>query len=239
MTTQSVQTVCVIGYQGKMGQLAVEMLERSSTFALKGVVGRGDDLAQVLQECNPDIVLDLSDCNAVLANVSMALKMGLCVVVGASGLTSEHYPLLEKLCKEHGSACLIVPNFSLAACCLLRMAQQVAPYFKDCSVLDLHHAAKKDAPSGTAYHCARLVQEAKRHSEQSVGDEACFPEIHSVRSDGYLASHELLLANNYETLRIVQNTTDRAAYEPGMLFALKAVVDLTGVHVGLETLLQL
>jgi 4-hydroxy-tetrahydrodipicolinate reductase len=91
-------------------------------------------------------------------------------------------------------------------------------------IIELHHAAKLDAPSGTAARTAELME----------GDVP----IHSVRLPGIVADQEVILGDVAQTLTIRHATTDRTSFMPGVLLAVRRVAELPeSPTVGLERLL--
>jgi 4-hydroxy-tetrahydrodipicolinate reductase len=117
-------------------------------------------------------------------------------------------------------------------------------------VIELHHDRKADAPSGTALATAAAMRAAGGRQERAVesaelvegarGADAGGVRVHAVRLPGLLAHQEVLLGSEGEVLTIRHDTTDRAAFMPGVLLAVRAVSGLTRpVTVGLEGLLGL
>ncbi len=141
--------------------------------------------------------------------------------------------------------CLVVPNFSLGAVLLMSLVERVAPYFTAGEIVEMHHDRKADAPSGTALAtAARMKPSGERavESQESVpgarGAEVGGVWVHSVRLPGLLAHQEVLLGNPGEVLSIRHDTTDRSAFVPGILLAIRSVEKVEpGVSIGLEGLL--
>jgi 4-hydroxy-tetrahydrodipicolinate reductase len=107
---------------------------------------------------------------------------------------------------------------------MMRFAAQAAEHLEKAEIVELHHAAKLDAPSGTA----------KLTAERMGGDVP----IHSVRLPGLLAHQEVLLGGPGQVLTIRHDATSREAYTPGVLLALEKLASLpAGVTVGLDALL--
>jgi 4-hydroxy-tetrahydrodipicolinate reductase len=107
---------------------------------------------------------------------------------------------------------------------MMRLSEEAAQYFPHVEIVELHNAAKRDAPSGTAKATAARIG----------GDVP----IHSVRLPGLVAHQEVLLGGTGETLTIRHDTYTRDAFAPGVLLALERLPTLAaGLTVGLETLL--
>ena len=128
----------------------------------------------------------------------------------------------------------------------MRFAAEAAPHFPAAEVIELHHDRKADAPSGTAIAtAARIAAAAEQHrtvesSELVAGARGADVEgvpVHAVRLPGLVAHQEVILGGTGETLTIRHDTTDRAAFVPGVLLGIRKVADLPGVTVGLDALL--
>jgi 4-hydroxy-tetrahydrodipicolinate reductase len=130
---------------------------------------------------------------------------------------------------------------------MMWVAEKIAPYFTAAEVIELHHDRKADAPSGTALTTAERMHPAGFRAVESTelragarGAEVDGVWIHSIRLPGLLAHQEILLGNQGEVLTIRHDTTDRTAFVPGILIAIRLVGGLPpGVTVGLEPLLGL
>ena len=133
----------------------------------------------------------------------------------------------------------------------MRFAEMAAPYFAASEVIELHHDRKADAPSGTALAtAARMSAAAEGRQDRAVESEELAPgargadaagvRVHAIRLPGLLAHQEVLLGSPGETLTIRHDTSDRVAFMPGVLLAIRGVAGLQDpVTVGLEGLLGL
>jgi len=146
-----------------------------------------------------------------------------------------------------------VPNFSVGAVLMMRFAEQAARFFESAEVIELHHPAKADAPSGTASRTASLIGAARAAAGLGPSPDATVSEVagargaaldgvrvHSVRLAGLVAHQEVLLGGHGEILTIRHDSLDRASFMPGVLLAVRGVASLPpGLTVGLEGLLGL
>jgi len=198
---------------------------------------------------NADAVVEFTQPDVVMHNLGTWRKMGLHAVVGTSGFDAGR---LEELASVWGSGppnCLIVPNFSIGAVVMMRLAEIAASHFAAAEIIELHHDRKADAPSGTAIATAgrigaaaaqhRAVESAELIPGARGADVAGVP-VHAVRLPGLVAHQEVLFGGIGETLTIRHDTTDRSAFMPGVLAAVRAVAGLDlPVTVGLEEILNL
>jgi 4-hydroxy-tetrahydrodipicolinate reductase len=208
-----------------MGATVCEAVEGADDMML---VGRADPaldrtLEQVLAEDEPDVVVDFTQPDTALPNAMSCLDAGVHVVIGTTGFDPE--PLLGAT----GANVLIAPNFAIGAVLMMRFAAEAAPHMARAEIVELHHPAKLDAPSGTATRTAKIMAEA------SGGEE---PPIHSVRLPGLVANQEVILGDVGQTLTIRHETTGRDSFMPGVLLAVRRVGTLeSSPTIGLEQLL--
>jgi 4-hydroxy-tetrahydrodipicolinate reductase len=147
---------------------------------------------------------------------------------------------------------LVAPNFGIGAVLSMQFARQAARFFESVEVIELHHAGKVDAPSGTAVHTAALIAEARAEAGTGPLPDATTSElpgargadvdgirVHSVRLPGLVAHQEVVLGTTGETLTIRHDSFDRASFMPGVLMAVRAVRERPGLTVGLDALLDL
>jgi 4-hydroxy-tetrahydrodipicolinate reductase len=211
------------------------------------------DLGRALQESRPDCLVDFSVPDAVADNITAALASGVDCVVGTSGLSGERLQELATLAPE-GCALFSAANFTIGAVLLMRFAAQAAPYFADVEIIEYHHNRKADAPSATAIATAERVAHARRQAgvvslapttsselfgyQGARGALAEGIPLHSVRSDAFMASQEVICGGPGQKLVLRHDSQDRSSYMPGVLLAIRKVGGLSGLVCGLETLLD-
>jgi 4-hydroxy-tetrahydrodipicolinate reductase len=224
--------VAVAGAHGKMGRVAITALKATDGVEYAGGFARTaspsdevvSDLDTLLTK-KPDVLLDLTTRPASVKISMLALTHGIRPVVGASGWTQEERAALDGLARERGLGALLVPNFSLGAVLMMRFAEEAAKLFPSVSIVEMHHQDKKDAPSGTARTTAERMAAASGNP---------LVPIHSVRMQGLLAHQEVLFGGNGELLTIRHDSLARESFVPGMMAAVKAVMGMTGLVVGLD-----
>jgi 4-hydroxy-tetrahydrodipicolinate reductase len=179
-----------------------------------------------LWQCNPGVLLDLTTQPASYEISRAAVERRVPTVVGASGWTDEQRASLATIAAQRNVGVLLVPNFSVGAMLMMRFAQEAAQFFGDAEIVEIHHPAKKDKPSGTARETARRIEAAKGNA----------PTIHSIRLTGSLAHQEVVFGGPGERLTIRHDSLSRESFVDGMMRAVHAVVHLRGLSVGLESL---
>ncbi|HEY6962878.1 MAG TPA: dihydrodipicolinate reductase C-terminal domain-containing protein [Gaiellaceae bacterium] len=195
---------------------------------LNGRTGKvGGVLAAGLEAAGHTLVSDLGDADAmvdftvpdaVAANVRAAVATGVPSVVGTTGWDPQEFAAAPV-------TVFYAPNFAIGAVLMMRFAAEAAKHMESAEIVELHHPAKLDAPSGTA----------KLTAEQMGGDVP----IHSVRLPGLNAHQEVILGGAGQTLTIRHDALSREAYTPGVLLALEKLSTLPpGLTVGLDALLR-
>ncbi|WP_303967193.1 4-hydroxy-tetrahydrodipicolinate reductase [Sporosarcina ureae] len=226
-----------------------EYLHNGSVTDTKDGIPIYTSLAALHAAHHPDVLLDVTDPDAVFANASEALSLGMDVVIGTSGLTAEMLKDLENLSNEQQKSCIIAPNFSIGAVLMMKFAQQAARYLGDVEILEMHHDRKLDAPSGTAVKTAEMIREVRAahiqgHPEEQEtlkgarGADVEGMKIHSIRLPGLLAHQEVLLGGEGELLKIRHDSFDRKSFMPGILLAIRESVSTPRFVYGLEKIID-
>jgi 4-hydroxy-tetrahydrodipicolinate reductase len=243
--------VGVLGAKGRMGSTVSGAVEAAPDMEVAAQVDVGDPL-DLLDGC--DVVVDFTHPAAVMDNLRWCLGRGLTVVVGTSGFDEGRLAQVSAMLAGHGDQrVLVVPNFSVGAVLMMRFAAQAAPFFESAEVIELHHAGKADAPSGTSSRTATMIGEARSAAglgpspdatvtaaEGARGTEIDGVHVHSVRLAGLVAHQEVLLGGHGEVLTLRHDSLDRASFMPGVLVAIRGAAGLApGLTVGLDGLLGL
>lgn len=211
--------VVLFGAAGKVGSVLAPRLRDA-----------GHDVTPVERDGDPelaghDAAIDFTRPDAARGNVERALAAGVPCVVGTTGLGDDDLGALAGLARERGLACLVAPNFAVGAVLMMRFAAEAARSLPRAEIVELHHEAKLDAPSGTAKATAAAMGGGVP--------------IHSVRLPGLVAHHEVLLGGDGQLLTIRHDTLSREAFVPGVLLALERLGTLPpGVTVGLDAVLE-
>ncbi len=221
--------VAVAGAAGRMGQTVCEAVESAEDMEL---VGRADPLLETqLADVLPDaqVVVDFTRPDTALENALQAVRAGVHVVIGTTGFDMEPLKQARPADGRPQANVLIAPNFAIGAVLMTRFAVEAARHMQKAEIVELHHDAKLDAPSGTAARTAELMAAA------SGGPP---PPIHSVRLPGLVAHQEVILGDVGQTLSIRHDTISRESFMPGVLLAVRRVGSLErSPLVGLENLL--
>ena len=216
--------VAIAGAAGKMGQTVCEAVEGAPDMV---VAGRADPrLGVAVTEVlgGADVLVDFTQPDSALENALAAVAAGVHVVIGTTGFDPKP---LENV---RGANVFIAPNFAIGAVLMMRFAAEAARHMASAEIIELHHDAKLDAPSGTAKRTAALIAAATGDPE---------PAIHSVRLPGLVAHQEVILGDVGQTLTIRHDSIDRESFMPGVLLAIRRVASLDrSPVVGLDALLD-
>ncbi|HVA25771.1 MAG TPA: 4-hydroxy-tetrahydrodipicolinate reductase [Chloroflexota bacterium] len=248
--------VAVAGALGRMGSEVIQAVNAADDLeVVAGVDLRpGDhvftDLRQAIAETKPQVLVDFTIAEAAFANAMTALEMGVRTVIGTTGMSPEQLAQIESRASETKTGAFIAPNFALGAVLMMHFARIGARYFDSAEVIDLHHDQKIDSPSGTGHKMALEMAEARGMPFVSnVPEKEPLPgargaewqgiRLHSVRLPGLVAHHEVIFGAQGQILTIRHDSTDRTSFMPGVLIAVREVVKLDKLVIGLDNLLGL
>jgi 4-hydroxy-tetrahydrodipicolinate reductase len=235
-----------------MGAESVRALRATDDLEVVAELGSGDPLSR-LTDADVQVVVEFTRPDVVMDNLKFCLAHGLHVVTGTTGFTPERLDQLRRWLRDAplvGVA--VIPNFALGAVLMMRFAETAARYFESVEIVEMHHPAKADAPSGTARLTAERIAVARQEAGLGALPDATVDEVagargasiagipvHSLRARGLIAHQEVLFGAAGETLTIRHDSFDRASFMPGVLLGVRRIADHPGLTVGLEHLLEL
>jgi len=249
--------VGVVGAGGKVGRQVCAAIVDADDLTLAAAIDPGcagdviDGVAvsavlDTLTEAGVDVVVDFTVLSAARATLPWLADHGIHAVVGTTGFSADDLDGFRAAFTR--SNCLIASNFAISAVLMMRFAELAAPWFETAEIIELHHDAKIDAPSGTAVTTAQKMAAASstwaadptQHetipgARGSVGPAGIH--VHSVRMRGMVAHQEVILGSAGQTLIIRQDSYDRSSYLPGVLLGCRRLAELPGLTLGLDSLL--
>lgn len=239
--------VGVVGAAGRMGREACRAIEADPATELVARVDLDDPLDRLI-DAGTEVIVDFTVRDAARRTLAFAAGNGLHAVVGTTGF--DEADLDDFRAAFTMSNCLIAPNFAIGAVLMVRMAELAAPHFETAEIIEFHHNAKVDAPSGTATHTAERMAAASSEWAADPTTHEVYPgarggagpggiRVHGVRMVGAVANQEVILGTTGQTLTIRHDTVDRTSFMPGVLLGVKRVADVPGVTVGLDHYLGL
>ena len=251
MGTEVIKAVCADVDMVAVG--AVDAVADDTQLALpdgSGSIPYSNDLKAVIDAVEPDVMVDFTTHAVTMPAVRLAISSGVRAVVGTTGQSAEELDELDRLCKDKGMGAFVAPNFSLGAVLMMHLSKIAAKYFDYAEIIELHHEKKLDSPSGTSLATARDMVDAhggpfKRTESQKEtlagtrGGDYQGVSLHSVRLLGQLAHQEVIFGSLGQTLKIRHDSISRESFMPGVVMAIKEVMKLDGLVVGLDKILGL
>ncbi len=195
-----------------------------------------------------DVVIDFSMPVGTMNVLDSCVSRRIPLVVATTGHTAEQRALIEEA--AHETALLMAPNMSLVVNVLFDLVRRSAEMLNgkdfDAEIIEWHHRYKKDSPSGTALHFARIIQQAMgqtelRHGREGIVGERTPHEIgmHAIRGGDNVGEHTILFSTLGETLELVHKGSSRDSYARGALEAAKFLVGKPAGRYGMNDVLGL
>ena len=254
----------MLGAAGRMGSTVCQAVEDAEGLELVARLDVGDRIDDA-HLGGAQVAVDFTVPTSAEANVHALIDTGLDVVVGTTGWTEEAYARVRDHLDQANvgtendgevgvgaRSVLIAPNFALSAVLAMNFAAKAARYFESAEVIELHHPAKVDAPSGTALATAHGIAAARADAGLGPVPDATQSDpdgargavvdgihVHAVRLRGLTAHEEVVLGNPGEQLTIRTDSFDRSSFMPGVILAVRAVSSHPGLTIGLDALLDL
>jgi len=270
--------VGVVGAGGRMGrevcrtvlhqpelELVAAIDPGYSGTAVADLVGQSDDRPggitvvpdlAMLAGSGAEVVVDFTHLDTSRAVLALCAAEGIHAVVGTTGFTEADLDELDSLFaprKGTGANCVLAANFAIGAVLMMRFAALAAPWFGGAEIIELHHEAKRDAPSGTSLRTAEGMVAAR----SAAGKGEFLPDatstvvvagarggqgpggirMHSVRLPGMVAHQEILFGSAGQGLTIRHDSYDRASFMDGVILAVRSVATRPGLTLGIESLL--
>jgi 4-hydroxy-tetrahydrodipicolinate reductase len=219
--------LALVGY-GKMGRL-LEQLAGGYGFEVALILderdnARGEGItAERLSGI--DAAIEFTTPEAVLGNVEALARLKVPTVVGTTGWLA-HMERVKKTVEENGSALVWAPNFSVGVNIFQRVVAEAAKWMNrqreyEAWAWEIHHSAKKDAPSGTLL---KLVEEMKKAGYEHAVD------VGSNRAGAIPGTHEIGFDSAADTITLRHTARSREGFARGALEAARWVVGRRGFH---------
>lgn len=234
--------IAVAGAGGRMGRRILALAQADATFEIQGALEKegsdllGMDVGSLIgqdplgirvtsnfgQACNSSqVLIDFTHASATESHIQNALKVGIGLVIGTTGLSDKTRNLIPKASRR--IPILQSPNMSTGVNLLFELVERVTQVLKqgyDIQITETHHRMKKDAPSGTALELGRRIAEIKRWSpdkaKETIG-------IHSLRGGDVVGEHIVSFLGEGEILELVHRATSRDTFARGALLAAKFI----------------
>lgn len=189
-----------------------------------------------------DAIIDFSAPEGTASILPTCIARKIPLVIATTGHSAKEKEEIEAA--AHQTAILFSPNMSLVVNVLFKLVREAGVALNgkgfDVEIIERHHRFKKDSPSGTAAHFARIVQQAMGQSHLQHGREGLLGErpaheigIHAVRAGDNVGEHTIIFSAIGETLELVHKGSSRDSYARG---ALLAAIYLAGKGAGKYTM---
>ncbi|MDA8071964.1 MAG: 4-hydroxy-tetrahydrodipicolinate reductase [Actinomycetota bacterium] len=262
--------VGVFGAGGRMGRRVCQAVAEADDLDLVAAVDpalAGIDLRQVagvvapglhvgadaaeLERAGAEVAVDFTVADAAVGNLQWCADHGVHAVAGTTGMDSAQVDGLRERFEVSTANCLIAANFAIGAVLMTRFSELAAPFMDGVEIIELHHDAKRDAPSGTAMDSARRVADARREAGLSWPEDATEAtvvagarggvvsgvHVHAVRLPGLVAHQQVIFGAVGQSLTITHDAFDRSSFMPGVLLAIRSIAGREGLTLGLHPLL--
>jgi 4-hydroxy-tetrahydrodipicolinate reductase len=211
--------LAIVGY-GKMGKM-IERLAPEYGFTIAAVIDAGDSLDRASAA---DVAIEFSIPEAVLQNVEGLTKLGVPVVVGTTGWLDRLDAVKSAVAKNNG-ALIWSPNFSVGVNVFFRLVAEAAKLLATENdygawAWEIHHGAKKDAPSGTLL---KLVEQMKSAGYSRSID------VSSNRAGAHPGTHEIGFDSQADTITLKHSARSREGFARGALKAAQWIQGRKGV----------
>ena len=261
--------VCIAGATGWVGKPLCLAVSEADDLSLVGAVSRtleGRNLKDAFDNSNldltvsgsvaealstpTDVMVDYTKADAVKANVMTAIRKGVHVVIGSSGLTEEDFIEINQAALDHQVGVIAAGNFAITAVLLQRFACEAAKHLSHWEIIDYASDTKEDAPSGTTRELASRLSEVRKPEvafpidetigeRESRGATLSGSQIHSIRLPSYVIGVEVIFGAKDERLTIRHDAGSGAGpYIQGTLLAIRKVKDHVGLIRGLDKLME-
>lgn len=261
------RSVCIAGATGWTGRALVPAVLEADDLVLRSAVSRsaaGHDLGAALGVDalgvpvyervadaldGVDVLVDYTSATAVRENVLAAIRAGVNVVVGSSGLTAADFGEIDAAARDRSVGVVAAGNFSLTAAMMQAGALLAARHLPQWEIVDYASAGKPDVPSGTARELAERLAEVREPELGRPLDEIEGPreargasvggtQVHSVRLPSFVVSTEVVFGAPDERLTIRHDAGGTPEpYVAGTLLAVRRVGEVVGLLRGLDALL--
>ena len=237
--------VAVVGATGRMGKLALELIDSAQDLHLHAAL---DSKSQLTDALGADVIFEVSRLEVSEKVADFAIANNIKLVIGTSGWSAAKLAELQaKVASSTGSGVLVIPNFSIGSMLASSFAAQAGKFFDSIEIVEAHHAGKIDSPSGTAVRTAEMIADARSGMTQplipGVGQEArgqvvAGIPIHSIRLAGISAKQDVVFGGESEVLTISHEVSSIRSYVHGILLSIRTAANSTGLVVGLQSVVD-
>lgn len=228
--------IALIGY-GKMGKAIEEIaLQRNHEIVLK-IGSKNIEDFNAINLANVDVAIEFSTPEVAFINIEKLLQHNIPTISGTTAWLDQKEKI-EKLCSEKDGTFLYASNFSIGVNLFFQLNQYLAslmnnyPEYK-VSMEEVHHTAKKDAPSGTAITLAeQIIKEIKNKEtwkNEMTSEQGVLPII-SKREDPAPGTHHIFYDSEIDSIHISHIAHSRMGFAKGAVLAAEYIFNKKGIY---------
>jgi len=237
--------VVVGGATGRMGGVVCNMIHSSDDLELVGAVAAPfestigseiypgvivmtpDKIPELLK--NADVYVDLTAPQAAAETVPTIPKNGVAVVLGTTAVPQAAQDKLAENVSKYGTSAIVTSNFAIGVNVFWIIAEQMAKMLKDydIEIIESHHSAKRDSPSGTAAETVKRIQKVTGIENVVYGRSGVTEGrgreigVHSIRAGDLVGDHTVMFAGNMESLSLTHTAVSRDVLARGCLACIR------------------
>ena len=237
--------VAVVGATGRMGKLALELIDAAQDLHLHAAL---DSKSELNDAIGADVIFEVTRLEVSEKIVDFAIANDIKIVIGTSGWSAAKLAELQKkVSTKPSAAVLVIPNFSIGSMLASSFAAQAGKFFDSIEIVEAHHAGKIDSPSGTAVRTAEMIAEARAGLPQPLipgvgqdarGEVVAGVPIHSLRLAGVSAKQDIIFGGESEVLTIAHEVSSIRSYVNGILMSLRTAAKSSGLLIGLQSVVD-
>jgi len=242
--------VAVTGAAGRMGKLIVSNVAEKNGLELVqafDIIETGRDAGEVagignlgveissasdIGKISADVLIDFTNANSVIKNVTTAANKGVAIIIGTTGLNEKQKEEVKKISKI--VPVIHSPNFSVGVNVFWKILEYSARFLpnSDIEIIEKHHKFKKDAPSGTAIKAAEVISKALE--KQKIKKNIVFERsgerkeeeisVLAIRGGDIVGEHTTYFIGMGERIEVSHIASSRQAFAGGAVMAASWIV---------------
>jgi len=235
--------ILLLGY-GKMGQIIGQMAEERGHTLVGKISSKNRNELEAINTNEVDVAIEFSQPEAAVSNISFCINNQIPVLSGTTGWLDKR-DVIEGLCKEKNGTFFYASNFSIGVNIFFKLNEHLAKMMNqfeayDCSIDEIHHTQKKDAPSGTAISLAEgVISNMDRAHEWKLGEpgDHTVP-ITAIREEDVPGTHLVKYKSKIDDIEIKHTAHSREGFAKGAVMVAEWLKDKKGI-LGMNDFLQL
>ncbi|MDR1459914.1 MAG: 4-hydroxy-tetrahydrodipicolinate reductase [Bacteroidales bacterium] len=226
--------IAILGY-GRMGEQIEKVALEHKHKIIAYIDNEKDWTKQIDLLKQSDVAIDFSTPEAVVSNIYKCFDLNLPVVVGTTGWR-QHLEEIKEKCLKNNQSLIYASNFSLGVNLFFALNKALAKIMNgyndfDVSIEEIHHAGKKDSPSGTAIVLANDIIKYLSRKEtwiNEVNDNLTELSIKSERISNNIGTHIVTYSSQLDVIEIKHTSLSRKNFAIGAVLSAEWIVEKKG-----------